>query len=1180
MFFHSSSFEVLSLAIKRYKWQLSQVPKDVNRLRSLKEKHAKDPFEFLRQIRNKEFRYPEGQKTLPAPTIEWSKYHYPPANPVVPTKPQHATYLGTGYYPSNDRNPNVVPLSTTAPRSRAGSPSYERLHTVKEAARQLGIQTSHHHHHQHHQHHDQRQPPTSEQDSTEQRRPQHSDTIPDTLSTVETKQVGDPNVPRHSTPDTGVWVRNGSKSKSPGVVDHRPTQDMEDVVYWTPKEGQAVVEPSPPIESMRANHNPQPTPTPLPSDPNPSFLHQTDPDSNITYNHMNGSIDIQPDKTKTYSREGSGARDDPKAKPRPLNYNIPWSDEEQRLLEQLLDVYPDEPVAAQRFQKISLAMGTRTPKQVASRVQKYFIKLVKAGLEAPGRMNYSLEPTKPKAKGASPVAKTKKRKEPPAASEGAPSATAKGKAVVRGKKKDDTAPAVVKKPKPKASVGRISGAQYLYYSGTPSVYMSEEDDEDSVQDMMAASTNTHGADGITSHIGFACDSCGVDPILGTRYSCVDCEVLGGVDLCGPCYNTGYQTEYHLPSHQFHVIEMADAPSFHHSVHSAHGSPGTSRSAGVGSSNGGITKVIHNARFSTTRASFKAAAAVPSGTAPTQQQPVSALILKPFINFKALSHPETASAMAINIQQRNLPSSISVASINELHRIVADKTHQLDKARSERNKVAAEMKELFNGGNAAHKGKKKKVNDKEQQQQQQITGMTREEKEKKRQELVERGKVLKEDIHAQEAELAVLEARLYDQAVLIPNSTHPTTPIGPESAARLVRVQGVPRLNQGIKAFAHPGIDTTSAESNQEGALAGITSDYPLLDHVALSKSLDLVDFEAATAVTGSRWYYLKNEAALLELALIQFATQRAVKAGFTPVITPDVVRPEVVQACGFQPRDEASQTYWVTTTAPGATTTPSRKESTDTQQHHQHSALCLVATAEIALAGMNMNKVLDESQLPMRLAGFGRAFRAEAGSRGAEAKGLYRVHQFSKVELFVVSKADQDESDKALESIRQFQEDIFEELGLCYRVLDMPTEELGASAYKKYDIEAWMPGRNGWGEISSTSNCTDYQARRLNIRYRTNKIRTPQQQEQVYHTSPSSSQAGTGSVSTSNSYAITEFAHTLNGTAMAIPRIIVALLETFQTEDGSIHLPECLWPFMAGVKVIQPKGHNRQATQL
>ncbi|KAF9102894.1 seryl-tRNA synthetase [Mortierella sp. GBA35] len=546
---------------------------------------------------------------------------------------------------------------------------------------------------------------------------------------------------------------------------------------------------------------------------------------------------------------------------------------------------------------------------------------------------------------------------------------------------------------------------------------------------------------------------------------------------------------------------------------------------------------------------------PSTTASTATAPVPALILKPYINFKALAHPETAAVMAKNIRDRNLPDSISVAAVNELYSTVAERTQRLDKARAERNRTAAEMKALFSRG--AEKGGKKGKKHVATGSEPATTGaagsatameaegaeeLSREAKETKRQELVERGRVLKEEIHAQEAELAVLETQLYEQAVM----------------ARLVRIQGVPRLNPGVKAFAQPGVDSegsgAGAVGGEEGrTLLGDVSEYPLLDHVSLSKKLDLVDFESATAVTGSRWYYLKNEAALLELALVQFATQRAVKAGYMPVITPDVVRPEVVQACGFQPRDEASQTYWVSTVAPGS----NRAATVEGAHHHQHSALCLVATAEIALAGMNLNRVIEESQLPIKMAGFGRAFRAEAGSRGAEVKGLYRVHQFSKVELFVLSKADPGESDRILEDIRKFQEDIFEELGLCYRVLDMPTEELGASAYKKYDIEAWMPGRNGWGEISSTSNCTDYQARRLNIRYRTNKV---------------ISAAGAGaSTGASNSVISTEFVHTLNGTAMAIPRIIVALLETYQQPDGSVRLPECLWPFMAGITEIHPK---------
>ncbi|KAF9158324.1 seryl-tRNA synthetase [Actinomortierella ambigua] len=555
----------------------------------------------------------------------------------------------------------------------------------------------------------------------------------------------------------------------------------------------------------------------------------------------------------------------------------------------------------------------------------------------------------------------------------------------------------------------------------------------------------------------------------------------------------------------------------------------------------------------------------------------------------MAQPDMAAKIAANIQHRNLPPTISIAAVNQLYQQVSELTFQIDKARAERNSIASEMKSLSHQQGALKKKKKngiksssETISDADAQTQ---TIMTAEQIDTKRKELVERGKAVKENLHVQEARLSELEQQLYDQGCLIPNMTHPTTPIGPEANAQLVRIHGIPRLNKGVRAVAHPAFPTifssdqlppkesssfsvsspsssssSSSTSTIGGtkaavefggedarALLGNVSEYPLLDHIALAHRLDLVDFEAAAQATGARWYYLKNEAALLELALVQFATARAIQAGFTPVITPDVVRPEVVQACGFQPRDEASQTYWVSTVAPTAaapTSSEAASASAPTQQQqqqHHHSALCLVATAEIALAGLNMNKVLDESQLPMRLAGFGRAFRAEAGARGAENKGLYRVHQFSKVELFVYSRAGS-ESDALLEEIRHFQEKIFEELGLCFRILDMPTEELGASAYKKYDIEAWMPGRNSWGEISSTSNCTDYQARRLNIRYR----------------------------SKANNNA-TEFVHTLNGTAMAVPRIIVALLETYQQQDGSVRLPDCLVPYMHGIQEIRPK---------
>ncbi|KAF9180487.1 hypothetical protein BGZ50_006181 [Haplosporangium sp. Z 11] len=284
-----------------------------------------------------------------------------------------------------------------------------------------------------------------------------------------------------------------------------------------------------PLQPYQATSHIQPLAPPYTASQNQTIDHSAGLNSvphsshnNITYNHMSGSVDIFPTapKGKTSSREESGTREESK----PPLYNIPWSDEEQQLLEKLLDEFPDEPVAAQRFQKISAAMGTRTPKQVASRVQKYFIKLVKAGLEAPGRMNYSLE-SKPKNKGAAANIKGKKRKDAPVG-EGA----IKPKAS-RPKKKDSAemglgTGAGNRRQKAKSLLstgsGRTSGTQYLHYSSAPTVYMSEEDDEESVQDMLAVSnnSNTAGSDasnnGIISHLGFACDACGVDPILGVR----------------------------------------------------------------------------------------------------------------------------------------------------------------------------------------------------------------------------------------------------------------------------------------------------------------------------------------------------------------------------------------------------------------------------------------------------------------------------------------------------------------------------------------------------------------------------------------------------------------------------------------------------------------------------------------
>ncbi|CAO3635451.1 unnamed protein product [Mucor fragilis] len=377
---------------------------------------------------------------------------------------------------------------------------------------------------------------------------------------------------------------------------------------------------------------------------------------------------------------------------------------------------------------------------------------------------------------------------------------------------------------------------------------------------------------------------------------------------------------------------------------------------------------------------------------------------------------------------------------------------------------------------------------------------------KRKEYISQAKQWKDQLRQMETQISAMENELTAQALQIPNDTHPETPVGPEENAKILKIVGEPR--QGGK---------------------------DIKDHVAIAEKLDMIDFEQAALVTGSKFYYLKNYGAWLEFALIQYAMHTAAARGFSPVLAPDMVRTSIAYGCGFQPRKkEASQIYDVTTASTVNTTAPK---------------LCLVGTAEIPLAGLSATKVFAEEELPRKIVGFSHAFRAEAGHGSAEERGLYRVHQFSKVELFCVTTPEQSEA--MLAELRTLQEDMFAELGLCFRVLDMPTEELGASAYRKYDMEAWMPGKNGWGEISSTSNCTDYQTRRLDIRYLSKEFK-----ENV------------GSKDVRVPWSVKEkwvnYCHTLNGTAMAVPRVIIALLETHQRPDGGVDVPLALRKWIPG----------------
>ena len=282
------------------------------------------------------------------------------------------------------------------------------------------------------------------------------------------------------------------------------------------------------------------------------------------------------------------------------------------------------------------------------------------------------------------------------------------------------------------------------------------------------------------------------------------------------------------------------------------------------------------------------------------------------------------------------------------------------------------------------------------------------------------------------------------------------------------------------------------------------------DHVELGENLKLFDFEAGSRVAGHGFYFLTNDGVLLELALQKYAIDLLMQEGFTVMTTPDVARDSILEGTGFMPRGPETQIYSIS-----------------------NSDLSLVATAEITLGGAMSEKVFNSDELPVKLCGISHCFRTEAGAHGRATRGLYRVHQFTKVEMFAFTAPDQ--SDAMHQRLLDLECKIFDGLGIPYRVVDTATGDLGGPAYRKYDLEAWMPGRGEsgeWGEVTSTSNCTDYQARRLAIRFR------------------KPTEKGT------------QFVHTLNGTAVAISRAMVAILENYQQEDGSVKVPEALVSWM------------------
>ncbi len=359
----------------------------------------------------------------------------------------------------------------------------------------------------------------------------------------------------------------------------------------------------------------------------------------------------------------------------------------------------------------------------------------------------------------------------------------------------------------------------------------------------------------------------------------------------------------------------------------------------------------------------------------------------------------------------------------------------------------------------------------------------------RKSVIEEGQKLKETLKEVEAKFKDLEEKYVALALCVPNTLPEDTPLGFEDNSNIE-----------VRKFGEP-----------------TKFDFKPLDHVELGKKLDLLDFEAGAKTTGAKFYFFKNEVVMLENALKKFALDIFKEKGLYMLKTPDLARQDILMGSGFNPRGSESNVY--------------NLEGMD---------LSLIATAEITIGGYLSNSVFKEEALPLMFAAESQCFRREAGGAGQENKGLYRVHQFDKMEMYAVTKPE--DSNATLEKIVAIEEEIYQKLGLPYRVVRVCAGDLGSPAYKKFDIEAWMPGKgeNGeYGEVTSASNCTDFQSRRLNIKYATKDKK--------------------------------EFAHTLNGTAIALSRVILAILENYQQKDGSVKIPEVLMNYVGFDEIKVPE---------
>ena len=347
--------------------------------------------------------------------------------------------------------------------------------------------------------------------------------------------------------------------------------------------------------------------------------------------------------------------------------------------------------------------------------------------------------------------------------------------------------------------------------------------------------------------------------------------------------------------------------------------------------------------------------------------------------------------------------------------------------------------------------------------------------KPEQALIDEGKRVKDELAGLEIKLTEVESEFKDALKSVPNIIFDDVPLGGEEDSVEIKTWG---------------------DKKQEG-----------VDHLDYAMSRDWVDFERGAKVAGAKFYYIKNELALLENALIQFGIKKVLEKGFTFITVPDLVSSKVLEGTGFNPRtSDQSDEYFI--------------EGED---------LALIATAEIALTGYHMDEIIDEKDLPLMYAGLSACFRKEAGSAGKHTRGLFRVHQFNKLEMYIFCLPEK--SKEMHEMIREVEEEIWQELKIPYRVINIAAGDLGAPAAKKYDIEYWSPVDQTYRELTSCSNCTDFQARNLNIRVRRED----------------------GTV---------EVLHTLNGTAVSLARTMVAVMENYATKDGKLKVPEVLKTYL------------------